>query len=72
MVHIKDSTIKREAFFVEFVDAIRPHLKNVVIYITGGFRTAPAMVKAVEDKTTDGVGLGRPSTAEPGKKTSSK
>uniref|UniRef100_A0A183GDY2 Aldolase n=1 Tax=Heligmosomoides polygyrus TaxID=6339 RepID=A0A183GDY2_HELPZ len=33
--------------------------------LTGGFRTARAMVDAVTDGTTDGIGLGRPTTAEP-------
>ncbi|PIO58827.1 hypothetical protein TELCIR_19728, partial [Teladorsagia circumcincta] len=44
---------------------IRPVFKDTVVYLTGGFRTAPAMVKAVADRITDGIGLGRPITAEP-------
>lgn len=34
--------------------------------MTGGFRTAAAMVQAIKENATDGIGLGRPITAEPG------
>uniref|UniRef100_A0A7I4YCI7 Oxidored_FMN domain-containing protein n=1 Tax=Haemonchus contortus TaxID=6289 RepID=A0A7I4YCI7_HAECO len=63
--HMRDSTRKREAFFLEFAEKIRPALKDTVVYVTGGFRTAPAMVKAIMDGSTDGIGLGRPITSEP-------
>ncbi|KAE9548669.1 hypothetical protein FO519_008115 [Halicephalobus sp. NKZ332] len=62
--HISESTVKREAFFLEFAKKIRPAIKNTVVYLTGGFRTVPGMVKAVEEGATDGIGLGRPITAE--------
>uniref|UniRef100_A0A1I7SF30 Oxidored_FMN domain-containing protein n=1 Tax=Bursaphelenchus xylophilus TaxID=6326 RepID=A0A1I7SF30_BURXY len=61
----KETTIKREAFFIQFTEAIKPHLKSVVVYLTGGFRTAAAMVDAIKNGATDGIGLGRPTTAEP-------
>ncbi|CAD6185460.1 unnamed protein product [Caenorhabditis auriculariae] len=63
--HLRDSTRAREAFFLEFAAQIRPVFKNTVVYLTGGFRTAKGMVSAVKDGITDGVGLGRPITAEP-------
>ncbi|PIO54291.1 hypothetical protein TELCIR_24349, partial [Teladorsagia circumcincta] len=63
--HRRESTRKREAFFAEFAEQIRPVFEDTVVYLTGGFRTAPAMVKAVADRLTDGIGLGRPITAEP-------
>lgn len=63
--HAKDSTKKREAFFGEFASAIKPHIKNAVVYLTGGFRTVPAMVGAIQSGETDGIGIGRPVTAEP-------
>ncbi|CAD5208641.1 unnamed protein product [Bursaphelenchus xylophilus] len=62
---VTESTKKREAFFIKFAEAIKPHLKKTVVYVTGGFRTAPAMVKAIKEGSTDGIGLGRPITAEP-------
>ncbi|KAK4704414.1 hypothetical protein P7C70_g1802, partial [Phenoliferia sp. Uapishka_3] len=63
--HKKESTIKREAYFVEFAERIRPHLKTAKLMVTGGFRSAPAMAKAIQDGATDICGLGRPLTAEP-------
>ncbi|EFO87283.1 hypothetical protein CRE_25771 [Caenorhabditis remanei] len=63
--HERESTKKREAFFAEFAEQIRPVFKNTVVYLTGGFRTVGAMVDAVQRNTTQGIGLGRPVTAEP-------
>jgi 2,4-dienoyl-CoA reductase-like NADH-dependent reductase (Old Yellow Enzyme family) len=57
-VHKRDSTRKREAFFLEFADKIVPVLTKTRAYITGGFKTLDGMVNAL--KTVDGVGLGRP------------
>lgn len=60
----RDSTQKREAFFLEFADVIRPALSKTKIYVTGGFRTGKAMVDAVNGGSTDGIGLARPVCAE--------
>ena len=64
MRHIKESTKKREAFYFEFAKQIKPAVKNAVVYLTGGLRTAPAMISAIKEGVTDGIGLGRPSTQE--------
>lgn len=61
--HKWESTRKREAFFIEFADLIAPALKKTRVYVTGGFRTVGAMVRALD--TVDGVGLGRPLCQEP-------
>ncbi|KAK3114700.1 hypothetical protein LTR53_006711 [Teratosphaeriaceae sp. CCFEE 6253] len=61
--HKKESTKKREAFFMEFADLIAPALTKTKVYVTGGFLTAGAMVKALE--TVDGVGLARALCQEP-------
>ncbi|KAH9845055.1 NADH oxidase [Teratosphaeria destructans] len=63
--HKKESTKKRESYFIEFAEMIRPLLKKTKVYVTGGFRTASGMVRAVEDGACDGVGIGRPLGAEP-------
>ncbi|KAJ5086224.1 hypothetical protein N7532_010995 [Penicillium argentinense] len=55
--HERESTRKREAFFLEFADMIVPALSKTKTYITGGFRTLQGMLEAL--KTVDGVGLGR-------------
>lgn len=60
--HKRESTRKRGAFFIEFAEQIIPELRKTKAYITGGFRTGPAMVEAL--KTIHGIGLGRPITHE--------
>ncbi|KIW16372.1 hypothetical protein PV08_06423 [Exophiala spinifera] len=55
--HQRESTKKREAFFMEFADMIVPTLTKTKTYITGGFKTVGGMTKALE--TVDGVGLAR-------------
>jgi 2,4-dienoyl-CoA reductase-like NADH-dependent reductase (Old Yellow Enzyme family) len=62
-MHKRDSTKKREAFFLDFAEAIVPALKQTKTYITGGFKTVGAMVNALN--TVDGVGLARPICQEP-------
>ena len=61
--HKRESSVKREAFFIEFADLIVPALSKTKSYVTGGFRTVGAMVDALG--TVDGVGLARPLCAEP-------
>ncbi|KAH7698774.1 Protein F17A9.4 [Aphelenchoides avenae] len=63
--HAKESTKKREAYFLEFAEQIKPKIKKAIMYLTGGFRTVPGMVAAIENGDADGIGLGRPVTAEP-------
>ena len=55
--HQRDSTKKREGFFLEFAELIAPVLSQTKTYITGGFKTVGAMNKALE--IVDGVGLAR-------------
>ncbi|KAI8216918.1 NADH-dependent flavin oxidoreductase [Colletotrichum sp. SAR 10_86] len=56
--HKRESTKKREAFFLEFAEQIVDKLNKTRVYVTGGLRTVAAMVKALE--TVHGVGLARP------------
>lgn len=60
--HKRESTKKREAFFLEFADQIAPRLKKTKVYVVGGLRTVGAMVKALE--SVHGVSLARPVTHE--------
>ena len=55
----RESTRKREAYFLDFVPHLREHLK-IPLMVTGGFRTASAMGRAVEEDNIDMVGLARP------------
>ena len=61
--HKRESTKKREAFFLEFAEKITPSLSKTRTYVTGGFKSASAMVEALG--TVDGVGLARPICLEP-------
>lgn len=61
--HRRDSTRKREAFFLEFAKAIVPALSKTKTFVTGGFKTVGAMVHALQ--TVDGVGLARIVCQEP-------
>jgi len=61
--HQRESTKKREAFFLEFAEKITPSLSKTRTYITGGLKTASAMTDALQ--TVDGVGLARPVCLEP-------
>lgn len=55
----RESTKKREAFFLEFADQIVPGMTGKTkVYVTGGLRTVGGMVSALD--SVDGVGLGRP------------
>ncbi|KAF9871333.1 hypothetical protein CkaCkLH20_11254 [Colletotrichum karsti] len=56
--HKRESSKKREAFFLDFAEQIIPQLKKTKAYVTGGLRTAAAMVQALE--TVHGIGLARP------------
>ncbi len=59
-----ESTIKREAYFVEFAAEIRKVAKMPVM-VTGGFRSAKAMNEAIDAGEVDLIGLGRPLCADP-------
>lgn len=56
--HKRESTKKREAFFLDFAERIVPQLSKTKVYVTGGLRTVDAMVNALN--TVDGIGLARP------------
>lgn len=60
--HKRESSRRREAFFLDFADQIVPRLRRTKAYVTGGLRTAAAMVAALD--TVHGVGLGRPAAHE--------
>ncbi|KAL0930171.1 nadh oxidase [Colletotrichum truncatum] len=63
----KESTRKREGFFLEFAETVVTGLgdrdsRKTKAYIVGGMRTVGAMVKALD--IVDGVALGRPGAQE--------
>lgn len=60
--HKRESSKKREAFFLDFADSIVKELEKTKTYVTGGLRTVKGMVDALD--TVDGIGLARPVTHE--------
>jgi 2,4-dienoyl-CoA reductase-like NADH-dependent reductase (Old Yellow Enzyme family) len=58
------STVAREAYFSAFAGDVRA-VAAMPVMVTGGFRSAAAMVEALEQGVLDVVGLGRPLIADP-------
>jgi hypothetical protein len=64
-VQKSESTKAREAFFLEFAEAIRSKFPSVPLMVTGGFRTRGGMEAAVVGGACDLVGVGRPACLDP-------
>lgn len=62
-IHKKESTRKRENYFIEFSERIHAALTKTKVYTTGGFKTVAGMVDTL--KSVDGVGIARAATQEP-------
>jgi 2,4-dienoyl-CoA reductase-like NADH-dependent reductase (Old Yellow Enzyme family) len=60
----RDSTLKREAFFLQYAQAIRDST-DLPLMITGGFRQLQTMEDALASGATDMIGLGRPFCVDP-------
>lgn len=63
-VPMRESTRKREAYFLEYAEAIRKVAKMPMM-VTGGFRSRAGMEAALASGDCDMIGLGRPLCAEP-------
>lgn len=65
----KETTKKRDAFFLKFAETIVPQMgetaadRRTKVFINGGLRTAGAIAKAID--TVDAVGIVRSSAQEP-------
>ncbi len=60
----RESTIKREAYFLDFVPKLRAKV-SVPVMVTGGFRTVAAMEQALNKDGVDLIGIGRPLVLDP-------
>ncbi|PVI08104.1 FMN-linked oxidoreductase [Periconia macrospinosa] len=60
-----ERTIQREAFFIDYARKVRNSFPNVILAVTGGFRTRKGMVAALESGACDIIGVGRPATVWP-------
>lgn len=61
---IRESTKKREAYFLNYAKAIR-EVATMPLMVTGGFRSREAMQEALNDGVCDVIGLGRPLCTHP-------
>ncbi len=57
--NVAQSTLQREAYFVDFAQAMQSAV-SVPLMVTGGFRTRAAMEQALSSGAADVIGLGRP------------
>jgi len=60
----KQSTIEREAYFLDYIQMARELLKTPLM-LTGGFRTASTMERVINDGELDVIGLARPFSIYP-------
>lgn len=57
--NVAHSTIAREAYFVDFAQAMQDKV-DIPLMVTGGFRRRDAMEQALESGAADLIGIGRP------------
>jgi 2,4-dienoyl-CoA reductase-like NADH-dependent reductase (Old Yellow Enzyme family) len=60
----KTSTVKREAYFLDYMEKVRK-LVNTPLVVTGGFRSGPGMNHAIQSGATDFVGIARTIVVDP-------
>jgi len=61
---VRESTRKREAYFIEYAEQIKASA-NIPLMITGGFRSRSVMEAAIEKGEVDVIGLARPLCTQP-------
>lgn len=64
MVGLKDSTKKREAYFMDFAEKVRTLIQTPLV-VTGGFRSLEGMADAISSNAVDMVGIARSLAIEP-------
>jgi len=57
--HVAQSTLMREAYFVDFAVAMQEKV-NIPLMVIGGFRRRDVMEQAINSGGADLIGLGRP------------
>jgi 2,4-dienoyl-CoA reductase-like NADH-dependent reductase (Old Yellow Enzyme family) len=60
-----ERTLHREAFFLDYARAVRARYPDVLLMLTGGFRSRRGMQDALDSGACDMVGVGRPSVIWP-------
>lgn len=59
------NTELREAFFLDFATETRKRFPNLILLLTGGFRTRKGIEAALKGGVCDLVGIGRPAVLNP-------
>ncbi|EAQ98414.2 NADH:flavin oxidoreductase/NADH oxidase family protein [Congregibacter litoralis] len=57
--HVAETTLRREAYFVDFALAMQKQV-SIPLMVTGGFRSRAAMEQALDEGGAALIGLGRP------------
>ena len=60
-----EKTAVRESFFLEFANAVREAFPELVLMVTGGFRTRMGMEAALNSRGCDLIGIARPAAVLP-------
>ena len=60
---VAESTVRREAYFMEYAEQIRS-VSKLPLMVTGGFRSRAGMEEALASGALDMIGLGRPMCVE--------
>lgn len=58
-------TAAREAFFLSFATETRTRFPNLILMLTGGFRTRAGAEDAIKQNACDIIGIGRPAAVNP-------
>lgn len=58
-------TESREAFFIDFATETRKRFPDLILLLTGGFRTRKGIEAALKSGVCDLVGIGRPAVLRP-------
>lgn len=61
---MKESTKRREAYFLDFAEKVRKQ-SNIALTVTGGFRSRSGMASALSEGNLDFVGIARPVAVDP-------
>jgi 2,4-dienoyl-CoA reductase-like NADH-dependent reductase (Old Yellow Enzyme family) len=62
---VKESTAKREAYFLEFAEKARATVPGTPLMVTGGFRSSHGMNEALRSGAIDFIGIARALAIEP-------
>ena len=57
---VKESTRRREAYFLDYAEKARQAISSVPLIVTGGFRSRDAMEQALAEGSLDLVGIAKP------------